>query len=523
MFILITALLMFTTALLLLVLRIWRPNFRFAWLTSLAGTFLAWISVLLWQTQQLPLTLKLLPWQPAALFSTSPALSADRVTWVYAFSLVTLALAYILTASVRSGFPNTPAWAASLALCGFGLLAVTASNPLTLAMIWSALDLAELITMVWSVKERESSERVVIAFSARAISILLLLMAEVTSSALNTSGQPIDFQTIPLQSSLLLLFAAGVRVGVLPLHIPYASDSSLRRGMGTILRLILAASSLALLSHIPTVGLASPLALFLLILSALAAIYAGWMWLRAPDEMAGRPFWVIGISGLAVASALRGNGVGAAAWGVALILAGGSLFLASVQGPWLNRSLLVSALALSSLPFSLTAAGWQISNGFDLILPFFILAQALLIAGFAKHSLRPSTRASLESQPVWAKGIYPLGIGLMLAVQLLLGIWGWEGALQFGMLVPGMAASLLTFGLLWATPRLPILNPVRAHWLQPTTAPALDKFYQNLWAVFRWLERQSQIISEILEGQGGIMWALLFLVIFVSLIVQRKP
>ena len=184
---------MFATALLLLILRIWRPSFRFAWLTSLAGTFLAWISVLLWQTQQLPLTLKLLPWQPAALFSTSPALVADRVTWVYAFSLATLALAYILTASVRPGFPNTPAWAVSLALCGLGLLAVMANNPLTLAMIWSALDLAELVTMVWSVKERQSSERVVIAFSARAISILLVLMAEVTSSALNTSGQPIDY------------------------------------------------------------------------------------------------------------------------------------------------------------------------------------------------------------------------------------------------------------------------------------------------------------------------------------------
>jgi hypothetical protein len=48
------------------------------------------------------------------------------------------------------------------------------------------------------------------------------------------------------------------------------------------------------------------------------------MWLRAPDELTARPFWLISLASLAMASALRGNPVGAVAWSCALVLSGGA-------------------------------------------------------------------------------------------------------------------------------------------------------------------------------------------------------
>jgi hypothetical protein len=253
-------------------------------------------------------------------------------------------------------------------------------------------------------------------------------------------------------------------------------------------------------------------------------LYGSWMWLRSSDELTGRPFWIIAIASLAVASALCGDPAGATAWGVALVLAGGALFLASVQQTWLNRALLIGAWSLSTLPFSLTASGWESSvGGFDIVLPFLLAAQAMIIVGFIRYALRPSTHASLESQPTWTKGVYPAGIGILLFIQLLLGFWGWDGALHFGALGASIAASLLTFGLLWATPRFPVLNPVRAHWIQPTSISRLDQLYQNLWGIYRFLGRLSQIITNTLEGESGIMWTLLFLILFVSLLIQRNP
>ncbi len=422
---------------------------------------------------------------------------------------------------MREDFPNPFIWAVEISLCGLGLLAVTAANPLTLALVWAALDILELITMLRAAADAESSERAVIAFSTRAAGIILLLLANAVSY---TAGKPVDFVSMPPQSGLLLLAAAGLRLGVLPLHLPYRSEASLRRGLGTMLRLVTASSSLILLARIPTASLESPITPLLLILSAIAALYGGWMWLRASDELTGRPFWMIGLASLAVASALFGDPAGTVGWGVALILAGGALFLSSLQQTWLNRALLIGAWVLSSLPFSLTALGWQstISN-WGFFLPFFLVAQAFIMAGFVRHALRPSTRSPLSSQPVWAKTVYPAGIGLLLLIQLLLGFFGWDGAFTVGVIPAGIAASLLTLGLLWATPRFPFLNPVRAHWVQPSFTSRLDRLYQNLWVLYRWLGRLTQSISNVLEGDGGIMWTLLFLIFFVLLISQRKP
>ena len=520
MLILLTILILFLTALATVILQIMHPEFRFTWLTAVGGTLLAWISILLWQLN-MPLSFNLLPWKPVSLFAESPAFSAQTIIWPYALSLVTLAVSILLTASVNETFTSAFAWAGSLTLCGLGLLAVTAGNPLTLALIWAALDFTELIILLRSVNNSTASERIVISFSTRAAGIGLLIWANVVTAA---SGKSLDFLTTPPQAGIYLLIAAGLRLGVLPLHLPYSSDSSLRRGFGTTLRLVFAASSLVLLAHIPASSFASPLTPLLLILTAMAGIYGGWMWLRAPDELIGRPFWIIGLASLSIAAALLGNPIGAVSWGTALILIGGALFLASVQQIWISRALLIGAFSLSALPFSLTASGWRGNVfGFWYILPFLLIAQALLMTGLIRSALRPSTRASLESQPIWARGIYPVGIGFLLFAQILLGIWGWDGALKIGIWEESLVASLLTFGLLWAIPRFPLLNPVPTQWARPSSTSGLDRIYQNLWIIYRWLARLGQTVSDILEGDSGIMWSLLFIVLFISLMMQRKP
>jgi hypothetical protein len=277
---------------------------------------------------------------------------------------------------------------------------------------------------------------------------------------------------------------------------------------------------LALLAHIPAGSLSSAFTPYLIALATIAALYGGWMWLRAPDELTGRPYWIIGLAALSVISALSDNPLGAVAWGCALVLVGGALFLASVQHVWLNRALLVGAWSLSSLPFSLTASAWLGNLGF--FIPFVIVAQALLIAGFVRHALRPGGRDSLDTQESWTRSVYPAGIILLVALQLVLGWIGWDGALQVGAWLQAIIASLLTFGLVWATPRFRILNPIRAHWVNPASSNATN-MYSSFWSVYRIFERISLAITTALEGNGGVMWTLLFLVLFISLLSQGLP
>ncbi len=517
---LIPVILLLAASLALIILRLLRPRFRFSWLIAVGTAFVAWLSVLLWRLF-IPISLGLGQWAPSGLLISPPLLSADQFSWLYSLSLMTLALATLLTATVREGFPDVLRMAAVLTACGLGVLAVTAGNPLTLALIWAGLDLAELITMLSSESGREAGQRVITAFSVHAAAILILMLAQVTGAAGHAS---VDFSSLSPQAGALLLVAAGLRLGVIPLHLPFVLGSSLRRGIGTTIRLVSAASSLILLSRVPTASLPTLFAVLFFLIAAFAAVYAGWMWLRAPDELSGRPFWIVGLAGLAMFSALRGSPEGAAAWGTAVILAGAALFLSSIQHTWLNRLLFLGAWTISALPFSLTAVGWNGTAGLlDLLVPAFVIAQALLMAGFVRHSLRPSSRLSLQSQPAWTRSVYPAGIGLLMMVQLLFGVWGWDGALRLGALFPAITAALLTAALVWAVPRLPILNPVPAHWLRAGSGTLLDTLLRGSLGLYRWIGGLGQTVTDVLEGDAGLMWTLLFLVLFVLLIVQRKP
>lgn len=508
MLILISVFLFFATSVVLVLLRILRPEARYAWLIAVGGALLGLLSVLFWQ---LPFNLTS-TWELANSFIL---FRADSVSFPFVLCIAVLILSILLTSVRQPVHVNSIIWAGMIALGGVGILIVTANNPLTLLLVWALFDVAELIIHISSVNGRSNNEKVVISFSTRAIGIGLLLWASVLSMA---ETNVIDFESMSASSGMYLVLAAGLRLGVFPLHLPYAPDSDMRRGIGTMLRLIAAASSLILLSRVSVVNF--NYVFIFLSLACFAAIYSGFMWLRAPDELSGRPYWVIGIASLAILSTLSGNAIGAVAWGCALILVGGALFLASIQNNVLNRIMLIGAFSISSLPFSLTASAWL--GNLNFFIPFAIVAQALIMAGFIRHATRSTNRDSFDSQEVWMKVVYSAGIILLIVTQLVLGLIGFDSVSKIGAWVQALIASILTFLLLWASRRMRIFSPVRAHWVSSTES-SVNTIYQGLWSIYYFFGRLSRMITQVLEGEGGIMWTLLFLILFISLITQGTP
>jgi hypothetical protein len=235
------------------------------------------------------------------------------------------------------------------------LLSVLADNPLALVLVWTAIDLTEFFNTLRTSNSPSVSERTVVSFSIRAAGTGLVLWTSVVSAV---NGQVFLFEKTPTQVGIFLLIAVGLRLGVLPLHLPYRSEPVLRRGFGTSLRLTAAATSLVLLARLPASALDVRYVPYLLGFVALAALYSAWKWLLASDEINGRPYWIIGMSALSIAAAIRGNSAGSAAWGVALLLFGGISFLYSARQVWFTRILAVLGILLFALPFTLTASGW---------------------------------------------------------------------------------------------------------------------------------------------------------------------
>jgi len=494
-------------------LRVVRPRSTYTWAIAVTGAFLAWASVFFWQLS-LPTLLPVASWTPATLFPVSPALKMDAVAWLYALSLTGLALAVILTSPVRLTGISPVAWLGTLVLTALGILAFLADNPLTLVMIWTAIDLVEFWNALRVAANAEMSERVVVAFSLRALGTGFALWASVTSAAVGTTFL---FETLRPQSGIFLLLAAGLRLGVLPLHLAYQAEPVVRRGLGTVLRLTAVASSLVLLARLPQNAFTGswPLALQTFVL--LTAVYAGWKWLTGADALSARPYWLIGMSALALAAALRNNPLGAAAWGVALILVGGATFLYSARAPWLTRVLTLVALAALGLPFTLTATGWQGALPWFLW-PLAILAQMLLLAGVARHLLSPG-ESPWSDLPQGLRAAYLAGLAIFPLLAVLIGLWGWAGALQLGVWGAGLMALVSSLALLGFFGRfsefsLPVTRLSGLTHGQETLMAGLGSLYRTLRAV-------TEFISGLLEGDGGLLWTLFLLVLFILIFQGR--
>jgi hypothetical protein len=503
----------FLAALAIGVLRVMRRPFSYSWLAAALGALLAWGSVFAWRLE-LPALVLENAWLPLTIFRAVPTLRVDEVAWVYGLALSSLALAVILAAPAQSTGVSPAAWLGTLGLAAFGMLAFLAGNPLTLVMVWTALDLLELFNTLRLARKPELSERAVTSFGIRALGTGFVLWASATN------GAPlVSFEAVSPESGLFLLLAVGLRLGVLPLHLTYRSEPALRRGMGTVLRLAIASSSLVLLARLP-VGLLAPdaLAPFLQFLLVLALLYGAWKWLSASDELSARPYWILAVGALAVLAALRGNPIGSAAWGVALILFGGLVFLYSSRQSLFTLALGIFGLGMLSLPFTLTATTWLGESPFDWVFwPFLIAGQVMLLVGFARH-LWHTSESELASLPRWAQSAYPLGLALLAAMIVLVGLWGWPGALQVGLWPVGLAVGLLSLVILAAWWRISEFGalaeniPFRGT-SDSRLARGMDIFGAGLWGLYRSLRRLAGFLSGLLEGDGGLLWTILVLVL----------
>ncbi len=529
--------LLLAAAVALLFLQWLRPGFGLAWLVATGVSFATWL-LLMFLRFRLPETFTIVQWQPVTLFNASPALLLDRVSWPYAFCLATLVLAVLFTETARSQYQSNPfAWAASLAMTALGLLAVLAGNPMTLMIAWAAIDLAELIILLSNLNEIHLSRRAILAFSARIGGIMILAWAiMVGQEGTSLPKQVFDLNHIPAQAGIFVLLAAGLRLGVFPLHLPFSQEPRLRRGLGSVLRLVPVASSLALLARLPTDIVPARWAPYLLGLSVLAAFYCGIMWLVSGDELVGRPYWLIGWAALSMICVINGLPANSMAWGVAAILPGSLLFLFSARERQLLFLPALGLLGLTGLPFTPAASGWSglVGGHFSLVSVFILLSQTLLLLGYARHALRSGDRLAQVER--WASVTYPAGFLVLIGADIVLGIWGWPGSRTvgiwwaglFGLVVLILAA--VTYSrqvkffqhspvamVLWNIPPMKVIRLLVSRFMQILR---LDWFYRTAGWVFQGVGALLFSVTSILEGGGGVLWALVILSLLLSLFSQ---
>jgi hypothetical protein len=566
--------LLLLAALAIVVLQQWRPSIGRAWLiAAIAG--LATTASLLFLRWRVPLEMTIDWWRTFAELSSPPAFRLDERSWPYAFCLGLLALAFILTESARlekEARPNN--WAVGLALAGLGMLTVMSANPITLIVTWTAVDFVEFLMLMTNNASRRMAAQTVTLFSVRVSGTLLVIFAILLARAQNL---PFSLDTIPPGLAVILLLAAGLRLGVLPINVHYTREVYHWRGLGTVMRMIGPATSMVVLGRMPAGAVPPEWKGVILFFAALAALYGAAMWLAADSEINGRPFWLIALAALGVASVANDNPQASIAWGTVLILPGSLLFFFSAQRRTIFFIPLLGILGIVGLPYTPAAAGWLGAAGsaFGFFSTIFALAVLLLIWGYLRHAmLHP--RDALYPMDRWVHTIFPAGLLFLVIGQWIVTVFGWPGSLSVGVLTASLPVAflavlgivlVLTFRRSWLVPAAPFnpppavavpgpveLEPEITEVHQPAPVEAvpvarmdepsrlwLDQFGRRVGggvsAFFRlnwlynmivWLygvvQNGVQLLTVMFEGDGGILWSLVMLALLISLItVGTQP
>lgn len=520
---------LFVASLGVALLRLNRRPLSVMWLCAFGGAGLAWLSILLARLK-IPYQILLIPWQNDPRLPEGPALILDSVSWAYAAALASLGLGVILTAVSRLPGVTWRAWAGVLALEGIGILAALAGNPTTLLLAWTALDVFE--TLIWLVQAASATirRRVVIAFASRVLGSLALVAAMLRALQ---EGEPLGFGVgLPVVSPLVVL-AVGLRLGVTPLQPPFLTDHRLRQGIGSMLRLAPTAGAFVLLTRAAETGVEPAWLPLFVTLTLVAAFYSALAWVNAPNDLAGRPFWVMLTASLAMMAAIFKQPLACLAWGMVCLLSGGVTFLSSLRPRGLLPVLALNVVGVSMLPFTPAWQGAAVYAAMAQAMPIGAMvvvsivlgtAQALLGVGLIRHWLRPLPMTEPPQRWIWL--LYPPGLAVLL---LSLYAIGWVNLPRPGEL--SSAGWIASLGVWVGTVGLGALYLRRPAVFSETGFSASwgsslwSRFLSLQWAygllgrLFEAASRILRLLNLTLEGRAGLLWALIWLLMLFSLIV----
>lgn len=508
-----------------------KPKTARAWLIALVATTLAWVAMLFLRLY-LPTNLTILSWEAGELFNSKLTLTLDYHNWPYAISLLTICMAAIFTDTTQTNNPSAPLrWVGSITIALINLVGLLAGDPLTLAIAWALVDIIELLYMINLQLNFENNQVVATSFAIRLLSLFALLLA----TAVGWHDQPgFSLHAIPSNANWVFLLAVSLRLGILPLKLPFLNADELRQGMAVLLRFAPAASALALLTHLSSIPQTLPPVwlLTLRVVTALAMLYSALMFATRPEKFASRPYWLVALSSFAVQCALQGNPLASRAWGLALLLSGALLYLFDPPIRRIRFLPLVGIVGLVGLPYTLTASGWEglIGAGFSFRSFIFIFSHALLLIGYLRYALE--SNIAITALEKHARITFPTGLVLILQTILILNITGWPGVLTLGLWVAPVISLLLVclsvfafFKLGLKVPftnleqRLPFYRIAHAVLTGIQSFFSLDWVYTAGSFLGKQIGKVTNLVTELVEGEGGILWSLVFLIALTTLFI----
>jgi hypothetical protein len=501
------------------------------WLVAASSTLVIWASLILFRIF-MPSGIFLQKWIPGGISTDVIKLQLSTGSWVFAFLLVSLLCAIIFTETIRLGEDNLLiSWTGSMIITAVGLLAIQSQTFLAVVITWTLIDIVEIGILVRLLSQEKVQNAALVEFSLRVVGSLLIIAA----MALTRSGDlTIESSALTGPAFLLVTLGAFLRLGVLPLHLSFTSSLPIKRGLGTLLRFI---SPLTVFTFLIQIGAPQQFSIVykvIFLLSLVTTIYGAVMLFLSKGSITGRPYWMLFTSGLLLILFLRGETESIIALGIIMIVGGGLVFLNSSEFRY--KILFFSALfvSLAGFPYSPTMPLWQglLGSPLEGINFLIILATVTLFAGIYRN-LHNVDNAPLVSEK-WMRFFYGIGLGILFISPWITLVWRFS-IVRLVSYWWAPVCCLVFITLIFIFNKLKLGSIVfvnltirRISSIAKTIGNLIGEVFRFEWlaeilsAIYSIVLRVVQMLITALEGDGCLLWSLLFLVLITSVILGDK-
>lgn len=508
----------------ILVIKSIRPQFRFTWMIVMGAAFSSWLVWLIlpinpatvYETQN---------WMPFSTLNFPTLFSNASQSWQIGFLMNSLLLGGILSSVIDPPDSNPDrSWPGVLIVAALGLLATLSQDPFSFVVLLTLLDLASLLLAIrTSAIDIGHSKVSILNFAAHIMGMFLIILICI----INLMGRKIPgFEILTAGNALFILIAILLRT--LPiLKNNYKIDAGSQKAHQTITFFISIAASFSLLAKVdtwPATFETSNLLTWLAIIFGLLNIYR---FIRSRDLQVKENSLVFTILAAIAIGIFNANTGSISTWIGLLLGVGSLLFLYQVRD---RRSIWLGILIcfnFSGLPFSPFAGIWNSFSGN--YPPQFILAILMGLTGLGIFGIAFKTHEQPVVRESWVRIIYPAGLlGLALSPFL---IWikispnGFLKGFWFGGVIVVVVGIL---GIILFTLLKPVVGKTLTNLHQRSQYKRSSEILQQVgslhWIIWI-LNRVAQLfqiltnlLSKILESDGGLLWSFLLFILVLTLV-----
>lgn len=529
----IPVLLLIGTVLLIWILGIFKQRPGTIWLIAAVMVSIAWGSTILVGVLK-PQPIDINQWLPEPFNFTNLVFSSSPHNWGFSFLVVSLLVAVIFS---EAKYLDTPDYirkiSSSILLTAVAMLSVMAGSLLTFVLCWALIDLIEFGVLAVLMGHPRTHITAVSSILFRVVGLFLLILLISITPSEQLAANAIEFNATSSVWGLVILLVL-FRTGTLPLFQPFVQAPGYQRGVVTILRAIPLLITYAFIHYIVDAGGVGNTPDFWLVIVTVAVLWGGLSWFSAVDELHGRPYFLFTLSSLGVMVLMTGQIDALPGLAVMLVIGGAGLFLYSPRLKKLNPFILILVAGILSFPFTPSAPIVHLFDGQEslVIKGFWTLGLALIVAGMIKHSLtRVKHTGPVESWMLLfhTAALYFISISPWVMVALL-----WDRQTQNLNWWPGISVAvfcgliLAVFLMLRSRTRF-----IRIH--HKGIGSSLEMLTTALGNLFKfnWLSRIFSsigfviskivnLLARVMEGDGGILWSFLFIVLLLSLLLLRQ-